>query len=195
MINLPFGRNHSPWPWTHQSTENRKAQKQKHSEVKGYGKGENENGDRTADVCDKCCRKAQKPTTTDGDVSDSDPSALSQPAVGDGVNHSQVALHAGQEVKQRLSHRVDKNQINTNRHQQRETRFGATDDDDGPQDPQDLYGNHVVGDEVGVAGGHVGTLPPPSLETLVDDEDAEREDHEAACDGEADQGIIARSRA
>lgn len=53
----------------------------------------------------------------------------------------------------------------------------------------------MVGEVVRVVGGHVGTLPHPLLETLVENKDAEREDYKAACNGEADQGVMARSRA
>lgn len=43
-----------------------------------------------------------------------------------------------------------------------------------------------------VAGDRVGTLLPPPLEGLAEDEKAEREDKEAAGDGEAEDGVTAR---
>ena len=56
---------------------------------------------------ESCSSKAQHPNTADGGISDPDPTRLPQAQVGDGVNHSQVALHTGQDVKQHLSIYVD----------------------------------------------------------------------------------------
>lgn len=52
--------------------------------------------------------------------------------------------------------------------------MGATTSDCGPEDTNQLYDDHVVGEDVGVARGRVGDLLTPSLETKVEDVDIER---------------------
>lgn len=52
--------------------------------------------------------------------------------------------------------------------------MGATTSDCGPKDTNQLYDDHVVGEDVGVARGRVGDLLTPSLETKVEDVDIER---------------------
>lgn len=43
--------------------------------------------------------KRKKPNTQKADISDCDPTFSSQALISDGINHSQVALYAGQEMK------------------------------------------------------------------------------------------------
>ena len=62
--------------------------------------------------------------------------------------------------------------------------MGTTTSDCGPEDTNQLYDDHVVGEDIGVARGHVGALLAPSLETEVEDVDVEREEEEDADDGE-----------
>lgn len=47
--------------------------------------------------------------------------------------------------------------------------------EDGSQETDDLHGCHVVGDEVGVAGGKGAPLPPP-LAANIEDGDKKREE-------------------
>ena len=62
--------------------------------------------------------------------------------------------------------------------------MGTTTSDCGPEDTNQLYDDHVVGEDVGVAAGRVGALLTPSLETQVEDVDVEREEEEDADEGE-----------
>ena len=55
--------------------------------------------------------------------------------------------------------------------------------EDEAQNIQQLYDDYVVGEEVRMAHCPAGALLPALLETQVEDEDAEREDDEGACDG------------
>lgn len=56
----------------------------------------------TFDVHQTCRGKAQQPNAADNEVSDSDPSRVFQPHVGNGVDDGEVALAAGEDLKQQL---------------------------------------------------------------------------------------------
>lgn len=60
----------------------------------------------------------------------------------------------------------------------------STTNECGPYNTQQLYYDHLVGKVVRVAHRHAGALLPPSLETQVENGDADREDGEDADDGE-----------
>ncbi|KAI3375827.1 hypothetical protein L3Q82_003752 [Scortum barcoo] len=51
-----------------------------------------------------------------------------------------------------------------------------------PQDPDQLNGSHVVGEDVGMACCFKGVLLPPLLETEIEDEDGEREEKDDSGD-------------
>lgn len=70
--------------------------------------------------------------------------------------------------------------------------YGPTKENDVAKNPHNLNGSQVVGEDVEVADDCVGTLLPASLEGLAEHEKAEREDKKAACDGEAQDGVLAR---
>lgn len=61
--------------------------------------------------------------------------------------------------------------------------MGTTTDECGPHDTNHLYGEHVVGKDVGVVH-RAGALLSPSLETQADDVDVEREEEDEAGGGE-----------
>ena len=60
----------------------------------------------------------------------------------------------------------------------------TTTDECGPSDTNQLYGDHVVGKDIGVVHRHAGVLLSPTLETQVGDVDVEREEDDEAGDGE-----------
>lgn len=108
------------------------------------------------------------------------------------MNDSKVAVHTGKEVEEHLSGWGEEKNCNSHRHQYWEVSFGPAKENNAPKKPHNLNGSQVVGEDVEVAGDRVGTLLPPPLEGLAEDEKAEREDKEAAGDGEAEDGVTAR---
>lgn len=62
--------------------------------------------------------------------------------------------------------------------------MGTTTDECGPHDTNQLYGDHVVGKDVGVVHRRAIALLSPSLETQAGDVDVEREEEDEAGGGE-----------
>lgn len=136
------------------------------------------------------------PDTADAQVSDPDSSRFLQPLVGDGVNNSQVPLHAGEDVEHGLADRHGPQGGYTHCEQLWKVHeFGVQKDADGHQFTQQ-HGDGVIGDDVRVTGcrGEGGPFPT-LLDAQVDDEDEEREEEEVGhgCNGkdiEASSGTV-----
>lgn len=122
---------------------------------------------------------------------------MSQSQVDDGVNNSQVSFYTGQDVKETLSMESDRYKPVPHCYHLWEITGGAAIEEGSPQAPHQLHGSHVVGEGVGVACRSEGALPPPSLVTLIKDEDGEWEeekgsgDVEGSADCKTDCGVMA----
>lgn len=129
------------------------------------------------------CAKAQQPTAADNDVSDSDPSRVFQPHVGDGVDDGQVALCAGEDLKQELPCELNGWDTDARHRQIRMLSVDTTADEDEGWYTDQLHKNRLVGEEVGMASGCAGAMPPPSFETQKQDVDVNWDEEEDVCDG------------
>lgn len=138
-----------------------------------------------------CQCEDQQPTRANSDVSDWNPFCLPQAHVGDGVNGSQVALHAGQEVEKHLPTSVDIEHVDAYIYHFRVISVDTRCHKYAAEDTHQLYDNHVVGEEVGMVCHHAGALLLPLLETHVEDEDVDRQEDEDAGDGEGGHDITA----
>lgn len=120
-----------------------------------------------------------QPDTANPQVSHPDSSRLRQLLVGDGVNNSQILLHAGEDVEHGLAERHGPQDGCTHFDQLwKAHEFGVQKDTYGHQFTQH-HGDGVIGDDVRVTGcrGEEGPLLP-LLEAQVDDEDDERQEEE-----------------
>lgn len=135
-------------------------------------------------------RTAEQPSAADADVPQPDPGRLSEPHVSDGMDDGQVAVHAGEEVKQRLSCSDGGQDCQHGNILKFLPHVGGVVVEGSDRDAEQLQQDHVKGEHVGVAGG--GRLgdgaapPPPALEAHVEDEEEEREEEDVAeqVDGE-----------
>lgn len=134
-------------------------------------------------------RAAEQPSAADADVPEPDPGRLSEPHVSDGMDDGQVAVHAGEEVKQRLSCSDGGQDRQHGDILRFLPRVGGVVVEASEHDAEQLQQDHVKGEHVGVAGGghrDDGATLPPALEAHVDDEEEEREEEDVAeqVDGE-----------
>lgn len=119
--------------------------------------------------------KAEQPSTPDADISDPDPTHIFQLHVDDWVNNSQVSLHTGQEMKEGCSIEKAGTSMDSYHHHLWKISICSTIEADTPQNPEEIHGSHVVGEDVRVTCCFKGALPQPSLVTQIEDEDGERQ--------------------
>lgn len=127
--------------------------------------------------------KTNQPHTSDRDVSESDPSFTSQAEVGDGMDNSQVVLHTGEAVKQWFSNPRKIPEIIPNC---KKVNLGPDGNkaENAAQDPNKLHDNKVVDEDVWVTRCcccEGGALPPPFLETQVQNQDTDWKYDKDAC--------------
>lgn len=137
-------------------------------------------------------RAGEQPSAADADVPQPDPGQLSEPHVSDGMDDGQVAVHAGEEVKQRLSCSDGGHDCQHDGKLKFLPHVGGVVVEASESDAEQLQQDHVKGEHVGVAGGGCrgdGATPPPALEAHVEDEEEEREEEDVAeqVDGEGHQ--------
>lgn len=111
--------------------------------------------------------------------------------VSDGVDDGQVALPTGQAVEGHLSTWAKEEDPASSSQRPQGISIEADAVEDGSQETDDLQGCHVVGDEVGVAGGKGAPLLPP-LAANMEDGDKKREEKQEVHYGERGEYNAAR---
>ena len=113
LVHPPFVPAPFSGPWTNQSAENGETA-ERHDNHREGGEAEiwrhavNESeGSKPGE--------GQQPNERNAHVSDHDPAPIPQTQVGDWMNHSQVALHTGEDVKRDLSISGGTAEVKTNR--------------------------------------------------------------------------------
>lgn len=198
LVRPLFGSRHLAWPWATDNAEDAEG-----------AEGEDHRGEERDEDIDAAVeipqlvqadgRAAEQPSAADTDVPQPDPGRLSEPHVSDGMDDGQVAVHAGEEVKQRLSC--------SGGGQDRQhggiltflPRDGGVVVEGSERDAEQLQQDHVEGEHVGVAcGGGAAAVPPPppALEAHVEDEEEERDEEDVAeqVDGEGHE-VLRRGEA
>ena len=173
-------------PWTNQDAKNREAAEHWNNQGENQEAEDHSQGD-VFKSKNASSSKGKQPNTPNADISDSDPSPFSQAQVDDGMYSGQVALHTGQVVKEHLSKPNEGPKMECHHYYIAISPMYTPTAKGVSYDTKKLHGDQVVGEAVWVTrhrccGG--GALLPPSLETQVEDEDAEREEEEDACDAE-----------
>lgn len=113
------------------------------------------------------------------------------------MNDGQVALHARQDVEKRLAKQDQAGRNQSQRQHVQILHVNATTGDHAPGNAEQLHGDHVVREEVRVAHRRcrgAGAGFPPVLETLGEDEDAERKHDRGVGQDEAGEDEGARSQ-
>lgn len=122
---------------------------------------------------------AHHPHARSGDVPDFEADGVTVLHVRDGMDHGQVTLHTGEEMKQSLSGQHDGGQHGSCHQQRLNLHEVPKSVDNRAQHASNLHQHHVVGEEVGVAHPRAGgTQTPPSPDAQAEDEDEEREEEE-----------------
>lgn len=188
LVHLLFGSGRLAWPRATDNTEDAEgAEGQNHR-----GEECDENVDAAVGIPQQgqaSGRAAEQPSAADADVPQPDPGRLSEPHVSDGMNDGQVAVHAGEEVKQTLSCSDGRQDCHHGGELTYLPHVGGVVVEASDHDAEHLQQDYVKGEHVGVAGGGCrsdGATPLPALEAHVEDEEKEREEEDVAeqVDGE-----------